>query len=79
MPRLPLTPRVADILSARVRELVISQKAIAEGSGISQSQVSKLLRGVRVINVDQLDALCSVLGLSIVDVVRQAVSSESRR
>ncbi len=40
--------------------------------GISQSQISKYLRAERVLDIDQLDALCFALGLNIVTVVREA-------
>ncbi len=40
--------------------------------GISQSQLSKYLRGIRVLDVDQLDDLCFALHLDITEVMREA-------
>jgi DNA-binding Xre family transcriptional regulator len=49
-----------------------SQTALGKVAGISQSQLSKHLRGERPLTIDELDALCMALHLSIVDVVRRA-------
>jgi transcriptional regulator with XRE-family HTH domain len=40
--------------------------------GVSQSQISKYLLANRALNVDELDAICSALGLDVVAVVREA-------
>ena len=49
-----------------------SQEDLGRALGISQQQVSKLLRGTVVINVDQLQALCDELGLSSRDILGAA-------
>ena len=49
-----------------------NQDDLAALIGISQSQVSALLSGARVINVDQLKALCDAMGLSSVAVLDNA-------
>ena len=49
-----------------------SQDDLAAAIGISQSQVSALLSGARVINVDQLKALCDEMGLSSAAVLDDA-------
>lgn len=41
--------------------------------GVSQSQVSKYLRGARVPDIDLLHALCAALGLDTATVVADAV------
>jgi transcriptional regulator with XRE-family HTH domain len=44
-------------------------------SGVSQSQVSKYLRGVRKPDIDTLDDLCRALGLEVEAVVAAAVAA----
>ncbi|MGY4859490.1 helix-turn-helix domain-containing protein [Cryobacterium sp. AP23] len=69
----PLTVAVAAILNRAFLQAGVSQKKLGEAVGISQSQMSKHLRGERVLDVDQLDAICLALGLSITAVVSEAV------
>jgi DNA-binding Xre family transcriptional regulator len=57
-----------DVLEAQGR----SQTWLAAEVGISQSQMSKHLRGERTLNLDQLDAICHALGLHLHDVVQAA-------
>lgn len=52
----------------------ISQKALEEATGISQSQISKLLRGIRIINIDELYSLCSALNLSPAQILTKVTS-----
>lgn len=68
----PLTIAVAAILNRAFKQTSVSQKQLGAVVGISQSQMSKLLRGERVLNVDQLEDLCFALGLDIGDVVHAA-------
>ncbi|TFC92024.1 MULTISPECIES: helix-turn-helix transcriptional regulator [Cryobacterium] len=76
----PLSVAVAEILRREFnRSDFVSQKALGAAVGISQSQMSKHLRGERVLDVDQLDALCDALNLQIVDVVRSAQAAARRR
>ena len=67
-----LSRQIAAILRAQVAKFQLTQVDVAANSGISQSQLSKVLRGTRVLDVDQLDALCQTLGLEIADVVADA-------
>lgn len=67
-----LTERIAAKLRGRAAEGGVTGVELAEATGISQSQMSKLLRGVRVFDIDQLDAVCQVLGLTIRDLVTEA-------
>jgi transcriptional regulator with XRE-family HTH domain len=69
--REPLFPYVAAILARERHKRGTTQTALAAMSGISQSQVSKYLRAERVLDIDRLDALCTALGLDIVEVVRR--------
>ena len=67
-----ITKRIASRLRGRFSEGGVTQIELAAATGISQSQLSKLLRGVRVFDVDQLDAVCQALGLEMGEVVAQA-------
>lgn len=50
----------------------MTQSELAEATGISQSQVSKILRGVRVPDLEQTWSLCYVLGIDIAAVLTEA-------
>jgi len=49
-----------------------NQTTLGQALGISQQQVSQLLLGTVVINVDQLQLLCDELGLSSQEVMSDA-------
>lgn len=73
----PLSIEVARILSRAVEDRRgtsgrITQQQLADSIGVTQSQVSKYLRGERVLTVDQLDVLCLALSLSIGLVIESA-------
>ena len=72
-----MSQRIAVILSDERKAQGLSQMALADRAGFTQSQLSKHLRGERVLTVDGLDALCVALGLDIVDVVRDAADNET--
>lgn len=79
----PLSIEVARILSRAVEDRKgtnarITQQQLAESLGVTQSQVSKYLRGERVLTVDQLDVLCLSLSLSISLVVDAADRARKR-
>lgn len=64
---------IAESLDAAYVESGLTQQQVATATGISQSQVSKYLRGVRVPDLDTLAALCEALGLDMPTVVRDAL------
>ncbi len=74
----PLTIAVAAILNRAFQQTGVSQRHLGAAVGISQSQMSKYLRGERVLDVDQLDALCFALHLDITTVVRDAADKAQR-
>ncbi|TIH32692.1 XRE family transcriptional regulator [Subtercola vilae] len=41
----------------------ISQTEMAEEVGVNQSQLSKMIRGLRQITIDQLEIMCEVLDI----------------
>jgi transcriptional regulator with XRE-family HTH domain len=71
-----LNRAVARILDDACEELFVTQTELARRSGISQSQISKLLRAEHGMKLGHLDAICTALGLSIVAVIAEAASPE---
>lgn len=67
-----LTREVAAILRGRQARIGISQRDLAYAAKISQSQLSKVLRGIKPIDLDLLDRLTSTLGLGMSEVVSEA-------
>jgi len=68
----PLSGAIAEQLRAAFHESGRRQSDVGEAAGVSQSQLSKILRGVRVPDVDTLDAICAALQLDVVEVVAAA-------
>ena len=50
----------------------ITQAELAKSTGISQSQISKQMRGTRDINIDELSAIADALDISLVELIRTA-------
>ena len=71
MPR-ELGLEVAALLREGVARREMTQAQVAEKAGISTSQVSKYLRGVRPITTDELDLLCEAIGISFERLVVEA-------
>ncbi|MDQ7877390.1 helix-turn-helix transcriptional regulator [Microbacterium sp. QXD-8] len=74
-----LSSVIAEALDRAFAESGMTQGDVGEASGISQSQVSKYLRGVRVPDIDVLDALCTALRLDVAVVVKDAQERRSRK
>ena len=60
---------VAEILNDARLKHNVSQLQLQESTGISQSQLSKQLRGIRAINLDELEAICATLSISVKEVL----------
>lgn len=67
-----LTEEVAAILNATFESTGIKQSELGQRSGISQSQVSKYLRGTRVPDIERLQQMCAALEVRMSDVVAAA-------
>ena len=67
----PLSRAIAHILGDAFALTGGHQETLGELAGISQSQLSKYLRGERVMTVEELEALCRALDLDLVEVVRE--------
>lgn len=67
-----LNRAVVEILRMYTEDSFVSQIELGRLSGISQSQISKLFRGERRLTLDQLEAMCHALRLSVVAVIAEA-------
>ncbi|AUS34642.1 transcriptional regulator [Rhodococcus qingshengii] len=66
------TAAVADELRAARIEQGMTQMQLAETSGIPRSTISKILAGGQPIDLSELRAICTALGLSAVQVMQSA-------
>lgn len=73
-----LSQAIARKLRGKAAEANMTGVKLAELTGISQSQMSKLLRGTRVFDVDQLAATCSALNVSLTELVGNAILDVKR-
>lgn len=71
------TRAIAAILRATFDAQNHRQRELAAAASMSQSQLSKYLRGVRSPNLDELETLCRLMRLDLVDVLVEA--DETRR
>ncbi|MEJ6013255.1 helix-turn-helix transcriptional regulator [Corynebacterium sp. H127] len=63
---------VARQLTARRAHQGLTQTQLADATGISQSQLSKQLRGLRAINMDELALICHALHIDMLEIIRLA-------
>lgn len=68
----PLGRAVAEILHDEMRSQGLPQFELGRLTGLSQSQISTYLRGVRGLTLDEADDLCRALGLTLLEVLTQA-------
>ncbi len=73
-----LSRALSVILSQEAEEQGLSGRTLAAMVHMSQPQMAGHLRGDVVLNVEELQAVCSALGLDLVDVVHDAVDAMSR-
>ena len=55
---------MSQILRTQFKATSITQTELGDGIGVSQSQMSKILRGERTLTIDQLEQICFILGLT---------------
>lgn len=65
----PLLKVVLSILRAQTASLRIKNEVLAHKAGLTKSQLSKIFNEQQIPTLDQLDALCHVLGLDISQVI----------
>lgn len=63
---------IARLLNEQRLQKGITQTELSDATGISQSQISKQMRGTRDINIDELGAIADALGLHLVELIRNA-------
>jgi transcriptional regulator with XRE-family HTH domain len=63
---------VADILYREVTEQGLTQAALAEMVGLSQTQIGAYLGGTRFITLDEAWDICQALGLTFSEVAVEA-------
>ena len=68
----PLSQQVGRLLADAISVRGLAQSQVAEQSGMSPSQLSRALTGKKVFTLDQLDDVCAVVGVDLVDVVASA-------
>lgn len=68
----PLSRHIAATLSAEMRRRGLRQTDIAADVGMSPSQLSRALSATKVFTIDQLDAVCRAVGVSLSGVVAAA-------
>ena len=76
LPGGPFSRSVAAVIRVAFEESKLTQAALGDAIGQSQSQMSKYLTGERSLNLDEFAELCSVLGLDPVEVVREALADD---
>ncbi|WBT08818.1 helix-turn-helix transcriptional regulator [Corynebacterium sp. SCR221107] len=63
---------VARQLNARKAHQRLTQAQIESITGISQSQLSKQLRGFRAITIDEFESICTALDISMFEILEAA-------
>ncbi|WP_177216772.1 helix-turn-helix domain-containing protein [Mycetocola miduiensis] len=83
MPSVKKTPgaysrNIAAILRREAELQGVSQTALGESIGLSQAQISRIFGGKRVLDVDQVQGLCDLLGLPFESVMQEAAQAVAR-
>ena len=71
----PLSKALAAALKAAIKDQGIAQKDVAAKIGESPSQISKYLSADTTLNVEELYAICRVLGLNAPEVLAAAIAA----
>lgn len=74
LPPTALTRSIAAIIRSHMGFMNMSQVALARATGIPQATISRLVRGKRVVDVEQLDLICRALRVSSVQVYTDAMT-----
>ncbi|MEI3845363.1 MULTISPECIES: helix-turn-helix domain-containing protein [unclassified Microbacterium] len=67
-----LTAEVGRIVAGLMARYNVTQKQMADSVGVSQSQLSKMLRGERSIDLDQLDVMAAGFEKTAVQILAEA-------
>lgn len=71
-----MSQRIAAEVRAHVARQGIHQSEIAEALGVSQSWVSKRMTGLRPFTVADLDVICQLLNVTLLELVEGATPPE---
>lgn len=63
---------IARLLNEQRLRKGITQTELSDATGISQSQISKQMRGTRDINIDELGVIADALDIPLVSLIQQA-------
>ncbi len=74
-----LSQEVGRILGEAVAQRSATQSEIATAAGMSAAQLSRALSGKKVFTIDQLDSVCSVLAVDLIDVISRADAASRDR
>lgn len=75
----PLSQHVGRLLSDAIAARGLAQAHVATKAGMSPAQLSRALTGKKVFTLDQLDAVCAVVGADLIDVVAAADAATRSR
>jgi len=67
-----LSHEVAAILRAQMARRTLRQDHLAEAVGLSQSQMSGILKAKKLVDIEELDRICWAIGLKYRDVIAEA-------
>lgn len=72
----PLSRAIGRVVRRMIEEDGHSQASVAAQVGMSQSQLSKCLRGERIFDVEQLNAIAELFGTTPAQILREAGREE---
>ncbi len=75
----PLSVAVGAILSKARNDRGVAQVVVARAVGLSESQLSRALRGLKPLTLDQFEAVCLALDLDVVTVLSEADAAVKHR
>lgn len=75
----PLTRAIVAVIAQRYADVGFRQETLGDLLGVSQQQVSRILRGERAADIDQLWTLCTAVGLDFIATVEHAVTVVGER
>lgn len=71
----PISTAVTQLIATTSEELLLTQSELGRRTGIHQVTISRTFRGEREFTLDELDAICDALGLSLLAVINEAKSN----
>ena len=74
-----MSQHVGRLLSDAITSRGLAQSSVALDAGISPSQLSRAITGKKVFTLDQLDAVCSVIGVDLIEIVASADAATKSR